>query len=87
MVHHRIRFRDGTNEQTIRTANLLGLVGAACLGLAIGCAVYVVGDVAFPTTPMRWADPAVVVLAGLVWLALPLTYRSDQTDRSGQPDQ
>lgn len=80
-VHHRLRFRDGTKEEMIRTANVLALTGSAALGLAIGCTVYLVGDAAFPATPARWIGPAVVVLAALTWFVLPLRYRSDQTPR------
>ncbi|MCU1498987.1 MAG: hypothetical protein JWM47_2940 [Acidimicrobiales bacterium] len=82
-VHHRLRFRDGIKEEMIRTANRLALIGAGCLGLAIGCAVYVVGDVAFPHTSLRLVGPATVVLTALVWFVLPLRYRAGQTDRNG----
>ncbi|HEV7722173.1 MAG TPA: DUF6328 family protein [Iamia sp.] len=78
-VHHRLRFRDGIKEEMIMTANRLALGGAACLGLAIGCAIYVVGDSAFSDSPARWIGPAVVAIAGLTWYVVPLRYREDQT--------
>jgi Family of unknown function (DUF6328) len=78
-VHHRLRFRSGTKEQMIRTANALTLVGAACLGLSIGASVYVVGDAAFPDTPARWIGPAVALLAAFTWFVLPLRFLSGQT--------
>jgi hypothetical protein len=83
-VHHRLRFRDGTKEQMIRTANTLTLAGSVCLGLAIGCAVYLVGDVGFPGSPARWIGVGITVLAVLTWFVLPLGYRADRTPRPGQ---
>jgi hypothetical protein len=80
-VHHRLRFREGTKEEMIKTANGLALAGATCLGLAIGCALYVVGDAAFPATPARWIGPAMVAVAAVVWFVLPLRYRSGRTPR------
>jgi urea transporter len=78
-VHHRLRFRDGTKEEMIQMANRLALGGVTCLGLAIGCAVYVVGDAAFSDSPARWIGPAVVAVAGVTWYLIPLSYRRDQT--------
>lgn len=77
-VHHRLRFRDGTKEEMIRTGNVLALTGATCLGLAIGAAMYVVGDVAFPLTLARWIGPGTILLAAITWFAIPLRFRSDQ---------
>jgi hypothetical protein len=79
VVHHRLRFREGTKEEMIQTANRLALGGATCIALAIGCAVYVVGDAAFSDSPARWIGPATVVVAGLTWYLLPLRFREDQT--------
>ena len=78
-VHHRLRFREGTKEEMIQTANRLALAGAALLGLAIGCALYVVGDAAFSETPARWIGPAVVLVAAVTWYVVPLSYSRDQT--------
>ncbi len=83
-VHHRLRFRHGTKEEMIRMANRLTLAGAACIGLAIGCALYVVGDASFPATGARWIGPAIVVVAGLTWFVLPLRYERGRTWR--RPD-
>lgn len=81
VVHHRLRFREGTKEEMIETANRLTLAGATCIALSIGCALYVIGDAAFPSTPARWIGPAVVAVAGLLWFVVPLRYREDQTPR------
>jgi uncharacterized RDD family membrane protein YckC len=63
----------------LRTGNVMALAGATCLGLAIGCAVYVVGDLGFPDTPARWIGPSLVLVAALAWFILPLTFRPGQT--------
>lgn len=85
VVQHRLRFRDGTKEETITTGNRLALIGAGCLGLAIGCALYVVGDAGFPGTPARWIGPALVAVAAVTWFVLPLGFRADQTPDPDRP--
>ena len=82
-MHHRLRFRAGVKEDMILMVNALTIVGVSFLGLAIGCAVYVVGDIGFPDTPARWLGPAMVLVAGVVWFVLPQRYRSDQTSHQG----
>lgn len=78
-VHHRLRFRDGTKEAMIAMANRLTIIGVTCIGLAIGCAAYVVGDAAFAASPARWIGPALVVLAGATWFGLPALYERRST--------
>ena len=51
----------------IRTANRLTLVGVSSLGLAIGCAIYMVGDSAFAASSARSIGPSVVVAAVVTW--------------------
>jgi uncharacterized membrane protein len=82
--HHRMRFGDGTKEQMIHTASRLVLIGAVCLASAMGCALYVVGDTLYAATPARWMGPGMVVVAGLVWFVLPLSFRPGQTPRPEQ---
>ncbi|HEX2574878.1 MAG TPA: DUF6328 family protein [Aquihabitans sp.] len=84
-VHHRLRFREGTKEEMIQTANRLALIGAACLGLAIGCAVYVIGDAVFAQTQARWIGPGLVVLAVVTWVVLPMTFHAGRTPKPGRP--
>jgi len=74
-MHHRLRFREGVKEQMIRTVNRLTIAGMSMLGLAIGCALYVVGDVGFRLTSARWLGPALVVVAVVVWFVVPMRYR------------
>lgn len=80
-VHHRLRFREGTKEQMIKMANRLALAGSTCMGLAIGCAIYVVGDSAFADSPARWIGPAMVLVAAVTWYVVPMQYRRDQTPK------
>src|SRR5690606_37183601 len=76
MVHHRLRFRRGTKEEMIRTANRLALAAMVCLGLGLGAVVYVAGVAAFPGSWVRWIGPAVTVTAFGVWFVVPLGFRT-----------
>lgn len=78
-VHHRVRFRDGTKEQMIQTANRLVVAGVSCIAVSTGCAIYVVGDAAFADWPARWIGPALVLVTAVTWFLVPLRYRADQT--------
>lgn len=82
-VQHRLRFREGTKEQLVRTANHLAILGASALGLAIACSTYVVGDTAFPGTAARWLGPGVGMVAVLVWFVLPMAYRPGRGEGEG----
>jgi hypothetical protein len=75
-VHHRVRFRDGTKAEMIRNANNLAVAGTACLAMGLGAALYVAGVAAFPSSPARWAGPAITLLAAVLWFVLPFTFRS-----------
>ena len=84
-VHHRVRFRDGTKEEMIRSANRLALVGTACLALGLGAAFYVAGEAAFPGGAARWAGPLMTLLAAVLWFALPLRFRGHPRRPLEQP--
>ncbi|MCU1353395.1 MAG: hypothetical protein JWM05_2604 [Acidimicrobiales bacterium] len=75
-VHHRLRFRDGIKEDMILMANRLTIAGAACLGIAMGATLYVVGEMAFGHSVLRYVGVVTTVLAALLWFVLPLQYRS-----------
>jgi hypothetical protein len=81
-MHHRLRFREGVKDQMIRTVNRLTIVGMSMLGVAIGCALYVVGDVGFRHTAARWLGPALIVVAVIVWFVVPMRYEGDSSDES-----
>ncbi|WP_421117949.1 DUF6328 family protein [Aquihabitans daechungensis] len=86
-VHHRVRFRDGIKGDMIRRANSLAVAGTACLAAGLGAALYVAGVAAFPDSAARWAGPAVTLLAGVLWFALPFTYRSYRPSASTSSDE
>jgi hypothetical protein len=75
-VHHRLRFRRGTKEEMIRTANRLALAGMVCLGLGLGAVVYVAGEAAFPASWVRWVGPGIVAVAAVVWFVIPFGFRT-----------
>ena len=74
-VHHRLRFRRGTKEQLLESANRLALAGTGCLGLALGAAIYVAGEAAFPGAWVRWIGPLLVAFAALIWYGIPAGFR------------
>lgn len=84
-VHHRLRFRRGTKEEMIRTANGLALAGMVCLGLGLGAVVYVAGAAAFPASWVRWFGPAIVITAFVVWFVIPLGFHTRRPPIDEQP--
>lgn len=84
-VHHRLRFRRGTKEEMIRTANHLALAGMVCLGLGLGAVVYVAGEAAFPGAWVRWIGPGVVLAAVVVWFLVPLRFQTRRPPLDEQP--
>ena len=83
-MHHRLRFRQGIKEQMIKTVNRLTIIGMSLLGLAIGAAVYVVGDVGFEATEARWLGPLIILVAAMVWFVVPLRYEPvEQSESDG----
>lgn len=85
-VHHRIRFRRGTKAEMIRTANRLALGGMVCLGLGLGAVVFVAGEAAFPGSWVRWVGPVLVVVAGVVWFGIPVTFETRRPPLDEQHD-
>jgi hypothetical protein len=80
-IHHRLRFQRGAKEDLIATANRFTIVGMACLGLGLGAALYVAGVAVDPGDWARWIGVGFVVVAGLVWFAVPLRHRERSRDR------
>lgn len=83
-MHHRIRFRRGTKGEMIHTANGLMMGGMTCLALGLGAAVYVAAEAAVPGTWLRWMGPALVVVAYLLWVVVPLRFHTRRPPRDEQ---
>ncbi len=79
-AHHRLRFRSGSKERMLKTANALAVAGMAFLALSMGAVVYVITAVLHSSTTA--AVVAGVVTAGIaaLWFVLPLTYPADGDD-------
>ena len=83
-VHHRLRFRKGIKEEMILAGTRLAIAGTVCLAFAMGAAVYVAGEAAFPGSSARWAGAVLVTVAAVVWFVLPFEFRRrNLRDRSG----
>jgi hypothetical protein len=75
--YHRLTFREGTSEKErmLRTANRFAIAGTGMLSLAIGGAVFLVGDVLYGAGPAAFVAAAVSAVTGWLWFGLPLTRR------------
>ncbi len=74
-VHHRIVFRLQEKEHIVSSANRLTLAGLAFLALAMVGAVVLITDVLFGTAVTLVTAAFAILLFGIVWYALPLSYR------------
>jgi uncharacterized membrane protein len=72
--YHRITFRAGEEqkERMLKTANRFAIVGTVLLSLAIGGAIFVVGDVLYGVGTAAVAAAAVGIVTAWLWFGLPL---------------
>src|SRR5688500_8237639 len=73
-AHHRLRFRSGSKERMLKTANALAVAGMAVLALSMGAVVYVIAVVLHSTTTAAVVAGAVTAFIAALWFVLPLTY-------------
>ena len=78
-AHHRLRFRDSVKEHLLRVANVLTVMGLACLAFAITAVTYVISDVVYPGTLPRIVAASLAGAFVLVWLVLPMLFRPRPT--------
>jgi hypothetical protein len=76
--YHRINFRGGAprKEQMLETANRFAIAGTALLSLAIGGAVFVVGDLLYGVAAAAAFAAGVSVCIAWLWFGLPLVRRA-----------
>jgi O-antigen/teichoic acid export membrane protein len=74
-AYHRLRFRQGDKERMLRTANRFAIAGAACLGVAMGGAVYLVSDVLYGIGTAALVTASVVAVMAWAWFGLALVRR------------
>jgi uncharacterized membrane protein len=81
-AYHRISFRGGDKERLLFTSNRLTIVGMGFLAAAIVLVMWVVTDVLFGGAVVVIATLAVAAAFVLLWYALPLKRRADDSGSS-----
>jgi fatty acid desaturase len=70
--HHRLLWRQGAKEATLKAANRLSIVGLAFLALAMIGAIFLITDVLFGSIVAVVATVAIGVVFAWVWYGQPL---------------
>ncbi len=79
-AHHRLLFRQGLREQRLKLGNLLAILGLVFLVPAMVGVVFVITDLIFGLTAALVVTVVMTLLFSLLWFALPLPYRSKNSD-------
>ena len=77
--YHRLNFAQGDKPHIVRVASRLTVAGLALLALAMSGAVLLVTDFLFGSTTVAITTAAVVAMFALLWFALPLLRRAQQS--------
>jgi hypothetical protein len=70
--HHRLLWRQGAKEATLRAANRLSVLGLAFLALAMTSAIFLITDVLFGGVVASVATVAIGAVFAWVWYGQPL---------------
>jgi O-antigen/teichoic acid export membrane protein len=81
-AYHRISFRGRDKERMLITSNRLTIVGLAFLAAAIVLVMWVITDVLFGGAVVAIATAAVAAAFLMLWYALPLKRRADDSGSS-----
>jgi hypothetical protein len=79
-AYHRISFRGHDKERMLTTSNQLTIAGMAFLAAAIVLVIWVVTDVLFDGPVVGIATAGVALGFVLLWYALPLKRRADDSE-------
>jgi len=79
-AHHRLRFRSGSKERMLRTANVLAVAGMVALALSMGAVVYVIAAVLHSATSAAVVTAVVTAFIAALWFVLPLTFPKNADD-------
>ena len=83
-AHHRMRFRQGTKLDIIRTANACALAGLLLLALGVGASVYLVSNLVYSETFAAVVGGGLVAVTLLLWFVLPLRFGRDGEQPRGE---
>lgn len=83
-AYHRLVGKPYDKARLTRTAGRQAVVGIACLAVALTAVVFLVTDVVYSNRLAAAIAASVLVLAGVVWFAFPLSRRMESSAR--RPD-
>jgi membrane-bound acyltransferase YfiQ involved in biofilm formation len=79
-AYHRLNFAQGDKPHIVKVASRLSVIGLALLALAMSGAVLLVTDVLFESATVAITTAVTVVVFAVLWFALPLMRRSQNTN-------
>jgi Family of unknown function (DUF6328) len=83
VAYHRLVFRRQQKEGLVRAANVMALLGLACVGLAVSAAVLLVSSFVAKGLTATLITLFVLVMFGGLWFAFPLTRRRPRPHSGG----
>lgn len=75
VAYHRLVFRRGMKEGLVRFANLMAIIGLACIGAAVLVAVALLTDFVAGMPFAAVATASLSILLVTIWLAIPIIRR------------
>lgn len=79
VAYHRLVFRRGLKEQTVRFANTMAILGLAVVGAAVLSAVLLAAEFVAGTLPAAVIAAVLACALGSLWFAVPLARRRERT--------
>ena len=75
-TYHRLRWREGSDEELLRVSNRLAIAGTFAIAVAMTAAVFVITDYLFDSTVTAIVTVATAALFAWFWYGLPLQRRA-----------
>ena len=74
--YHRLRWREGSDEELLRVANRLAIAGTIAVAIAMIAAVFLITDFLFKNLLTSIVTAGTAVMFAWFWYALPLSRRA-----------
>ena len=75
-AYHRLRWREGSDEELLRVSNRLAIAGTVAIAVAMTAAVFLITDYLFGSTVTAIVTAATAALFAWFWYGLPLQRRA-----------
>jgi hypothetical protein len=79
-AHHRIRFRDRTKEQILRSGTTYALIGLLLFAGALSASFFLIADLVYDTLVASLVAGGLGLFVVVLWFVVPLGYRPDGPD-------